>query len=79
LKRQGVDFWGNAGYFKRFTRVFLFRDTFVAAVDDDVVVSPRYLEICLRASIKKIQGPIDGASSLRIDSQCSPKIELNFS
>jgi hypothetical protein len=78
-----VDFFGatlETGYFERFTRVLLAETKFVAVVDDDVVVAPRYLEICLRAaSIKRFQGLIGAASSSRIYSQCSPKIELNFS
>ena len=78
-----VDFFGatlETGYFERFTRVLLAETKFVAVVDDEVVVAPRYLEICLRAaSIKRFQGLIGAASSSRIYSQCSPKIELNFS
>jgi hypothetical protein len=78
-----VDFFGatlDTGYFERFTRVLLAETKYVAVVDDDVVIAPRYLEICLRAaSIKRFQGLIGAGSSARILSQCSPKIDLNFS
>jgi hypothetical protein len=78
-----VDFFGatlETGYFERFTRVLLAETKYVAVVDDDVVVAPRYLEICLRAaSIKRFQGLIGSVYSSRILSQLSPKIVLNFS
>jgi hypothetical protein len=78
-----VDFFGaslETGYFERFTRVLLAETKYVAVVDDDVIVAPRYLEICLRAaSIKRFQGLIGAGSSSRILSQLSPKIVLNFS
>ena len=62
-----VDFFGaslETGYFERFTRVLLAETKYVAVVDDDVIVAPRYLEICLRAaSIKRFQGLIEAGSS----------------
>jgi len=56
--RVQVDFFSaslEVGYYERFLRVLVAQSKYLAFIDEDMQVAPRFLEICLRAlSTKKI-------------------------
>ena len=76
-----VDFFGSSlevGYYERFLRVLVAETPYVAVIDDDVVIGPDFLALCVRAlNTRAFRGILGwGGRTLRVPSTSSDSTYL---
>ena len=76
-----VDFFGSTlevGYFERFLRVMVVETPYVAFIDDDIVIGPDFLALCVRAlNTRAFRGILGwGGRTLRAPSSSSDSTYL---